>query len=311
MRKTTLFYNPVAGRNRERRIANVEAADAVLREGGVKTLIEATLGSERTAGQVQKAIAEGCDTVIACGGDGTMHDVLQGVVGTEAALGVVPLGTANSLAKDLGLPLMPSVAASVLLRAKPRRLAAGQITCQKLNGESISRYFTVAAGIGVDAEVFQRFHGEKKNRLGHAGYYLEAAKLWLTHPMNRFAVKIKMNHENEWRDEKVSQVLAVRICNFGGLLRKLAPGASLEQKDLRIVLFQTRSRVAYLAHIVRGIIGAEWRIHGIELMNAEYLRCARISENVATVLVEADGELLGALPAEISIVADAFTLLMP
>ena len=260
---------------------------------------------------MRQAIAEGCDAVIACGGDGTIHDALQGVVGTQVALGVIPLGTANSLAKDLRMPLSPAKAARTLLGAKPRRIAVGRITCQKLSGESVSRYFTVTAGIGVDAEVFQRFSAEKKYRLGHFGYYVEAAKLWLTHPLHHFAAKIKTSGGKMLSDVQVSQLLAVRIRNFGGLLRQLAPGASLERNDLRVVLFRTRSRAAYLSYAMRGAFGGSWSVSGIELIDAESVLCEPLPGEQTRTFVEADGELLGTLPAEISIVPDALSLLMP
>src|SRR6516165_2873547 len=98
MRKAILFYNPLSGRRRGRRVADVEAALSVLHKAGVEASIAPTRAASEAAEQTREAIAHGCDTVIACGGDGTIHDVLQGVVGTQAALAIVPLGTANSLA---------------------------------------------------------------------------------------------------------------------------------------------------------------------------------------------------------------------
>ena len=111
MRKAALFYNPLSGRRRARRLADVEAALAVLRQAGVEAAAEPTRGQADAGEQARQAIAGGCDTIIACGGDGTAHDVLQGMVGSDAALGIIPLGTANALAHDLRLPLSPTGAA--------------------------------------------------------------------------------------------------------------------------------------------------------------------------------------------------------
>src|ERR1700736_1413510 len=104
MRKAALFYNPLSGRRRERRLADVRAAWAVLHQAGVEAIAEPTRGQADAGEQARRAIADGCDTVFACGGDGTAHDVLQGLVGSQTALGIIPLGTANALAHDLGLP---------------------------------------------------------------------------------------------------------------------------------------------------------------------------------------------------------------
>src|SRR5439155_26122988 len=104
MRKAALLYNPLSGRRRERRVKDVEAALAVLQEAGVEANAEPTLGLATAGDQAREAIAHGGDTILACGGDGTVNDVLQGTVGTDAALGVIPLGTANALAHELLLP---------------------------------------------------------------------------------------------------------------------------------------------------------------------------------------------------------------
>ena len=219
-----------------------EAALAVLRQAGVEATAEPTRGQADAAEQARHAIAEGCDTILACGGDGTAHDVLQGMVGSDAALGIIPLGTANALAHDLRLPLSPAGAARALLTAKPRRIALGRVEYTDLEGNRGSRFFTVAAGIGADAHLFYKLNPLVKGHLGMAAYYAKATRLWLTHPMEKFAVEMTRRRFAV----EVSQLLAVRIRNFGGVLRELAPGAALDRNDLRLVLFRTRSRLAYL-----------------------------------------------------------------
>src|SRR5713101_5514549 len=308
MRKAVLLYNPLSGRRHMRRLADVEAALTVLRQGGVEATLEPTRGQADATGQARQAIAEGCDAIFACGGDGTVHDVLQGLVGSNAALGVIPLGTANALAHDLGLPLSAVAAARASLTAKPRRIAVGRVEYQGFDGNPGSRFFTVAAGIGVDAHLFYKLNPLLKGHWGMAAYYAQATRLWLTHPMEKFTVAVGQNQKTE-----VSQLLAVRIRNFGGVLRQLAPGASLERDDLRLVLFRTRSRLAYLRYIVRGLAGARWRVGGIDLVHGVKIGCQLRADAAPglRIFVEADGELLGTLPVEISIVPDAVTLLVP
>jgi YegS/Rv2252/BmrU family lipid kinase len=316
MRKTILLYNPLAGSRRQRRVADIEAAMAILRSAGVEVTAEATGGSGDDTAQTRRAIADGCDTVFACGGDGTIHDVLQGLVGSQTALGIIPLGTANALAHDLGLPLSPAAAARASLTATPRRIAVGRVTYQKLSGGSGSRYFTVTVGVGADAHLFYKLDPLVKNRIGMAAYYAKATLLWLTLKLEHLAVEILDEGGEQPRRAEVSQLLAVRIREFGGILRELAPGASLERNDLRLVLFKTRSRLAYLRYILRGLFGARWEVTGIDLLHSTSVKCCPLpaSGNSSTnsrIFVEADGELLGTLPAEISLVPDALTLLFP
>lgn len=312
MRKAILLHNPFSGRLRSRRAADMEAALNVLRSGGVEAFDEPTRAAGSAAEQVREAIANGCDTVFACGGDGTVHDVLQGLVGTEAALGVIPVGTANALAHDLNLPLNAEGAARAALSAEPRRIAVGKLGYQDWKGNQKSCYFTVAAGIGVDAHLFYKLNATAKLHFGMGAYYARATQLWLTHKMENFGVQVSDNGRP--RQAEVSQVLAVRIRYFGGMLRELAPGASLERNDLRLVLFHTRSRLNYLHYIARGLFGARWKVPGIELIHSSKIACHSVAPDPSQksrIYVEADGELLGTLPAEISVIPDSVTILWP
>ena len=317
MRKAILLYNSLSGRRRGRRLADVEAALAVLRNAGVEASAAPTRAASDATDQTRQAIAAGCDTVFACGGDGTIHDVLQGLVGTNIALAIIPLGTANSLAHDLRLPLCPAEAALAALKAKPRRIAVGRIEYQDFSGNRGMRYFTVTVGIGVDAHLFYKLDPLAKRRFGMAAYCAEATLLWLTHKMENFAVEVteEIAEKRQRRQAEVSQLLAVRIGNFGGVLRELAPGASLDRDDLRLVLFHTRSRIAYLRYVLRGLFATNWKVPGIELVHSTGAVCREVRSSVSgtkpRIFVEADGELLGTLPAEISVVRDAVILLMP
>ena len=313
MRKATLLYNPLSGRRRGRRLADVEAVLSVLRSAGVEASAAPTRAPSDATDQTKQAIAEGCDTVFACGGDGTVHDVLQGLVGTDTALGIIPLGTANSLAHDLQLPLTPTGAAQAALTGKPRRIPVGRIEYQDFNRKRATRYFTVTAGIGVDAHLFYKLDPLAKQRFGMAAYCAKAIRLWLTHKMENFVVEID---EGQNQRTEVSQLLAVRIRDFGGVLRQLAPGASLDRDDLRLVLFQTHSRLAYLRYVLRGLFGTNWKVPGIELVHSTGAICRDVASSTdsgtkSRIFVEADGELLGTLPANVSMIPDAVTLLAP
>jgi YegS/Rv2252/BmrU family lipid kinase len=317
MQKAALLYNPVSGSRRQRRAADVEAAAAVLRQAGVEVSIAPTQGRADAAEQTREAIAQECDTVFACGGDGTIHDVVQGLVGTRAALGIIPLGTANALAHDLRIPFSSSEAARVSLGCQPCRIAVGRVEFTDFKGKSSSRYFAIAAGIGVDAHLFYGLNATVKGRLGMVAYYARAWRLWLTHRMRRFSAEYCEVASQRPRDEDLTQLLAVRIRNFGGILRELAPGADLRRNSLRLVLCSTMKRSAYLKYILRGFLGRDWHVQGIELADSECVRCDFVDGETATsrsqtrIYVEADGELLGTLPAQVSVVPNALTILMP
>src|SRR3954466_11524588 len=144
MRKAALFYNPLSGRRKKHRVKDVEAAVAILRAAGIEVEVAPTKAASDAAAQVRMAIRDGFDTIIACGGDGTVHDVLQGIAGRDASLGIIPLGTANAMAPDLRLPLTREGAARALLAAVPKRIAVGRIDYRDFNEVPAFRFITVA-----------------------------------------------------------------------------------------------------------------------------------------------------------------------
>jgi YegS/Rv2252/BmrU family lipid kinase len=312
MRRVALIYNPASGQQPHRRSARIAQAIAVLQNAGIDVRTIATEATGSAAAQAQQAVKDGCDTILACGGDGTAHEVLQGLVGLPGvALGVIPMGTANALAANLGIPSAAAKAAKALLDARPLRVPVGCVFFQDARGIEQSRYFVVAAGVGVDAHFFSRLDSELKQRFGYAAYMVEALRLWATHTFPVFAATVTESATGITRTEQASQLLAVRIRNFGGVVQNLVPGAEIGNANLSIVAIKTRSRLRYL----RFMTAVWFRCHTygktIELIDAQRVECHELDGAPAQTRVEADGELLGSLPARIEVVPDALTLLVP
>jgi len=312
MRKAALLYNPDSGSSQQRQ-RDLQSAVEILKDGGVDAELYASK-SRREAGDIaRQAMASGCDTVFACGGDGTINNIAQVLANSPVALGILPMGTANALAHDLGIPMSIPAAARVALSAGTRRVALGQLTCPDLKGVSKTRYFVVAAGIGVDAHLFYKLLTSTKQRLGMGAYYAKAWQLWFTYPMTKFRVQYCTPEGDKPLEALVTELLAVRIREFGGIVRELAPGASLDRNDARLILCRTGSRLSYLAYVTRALLRMGWRVPGIDLAHSTKAVCdyANRSATAQKIYIEADGELVGSLPAEISVVPDALTLLVP
>lgn len=320
MKKVALLYNPDSGGSRGRGQGQLKSALNVLREGKVEAELVLSHSPADAQKQVRQAVQAGCDTIFACGGDGTIHSVVQVLASTHVALAILPMGTANALAHDLGLPMKVAASARAALQGVPRRVALGRIECADHDGKPAMRFFVVAAGAGVDAHLFYKLHAGTKQRMGMAAYYAKAWHLWFTHPMARFQVEFDETASGEGRQENVTELMAVRIRNFGGVLQELAPGASLDRDDMRLVFCRTASRLSYLLYVTRGLLGRQWRIPGIDLAYSSRLSCRYANRSNSDggerevqpkVYVEADGELVGTLPAEITVVPDALTLIVP
>jgi diacylglycerol kinase (ATP) len=314
MRKAALLFNPESGGSKQRQ-RDLDSALRILHDGGIDAELFPTESRADARERARQAIAEGCDTIFACGGDGTIHNVVQALAGTQAALGVLPMGTANALAHDLRIPLRIPAAAEAALHSRTRRVALGRVRCQDLKGGPQSRYFVIAAGMGVDAHLFYKLHSGMKQRLGMRAYYAKAWHMWFTYPMTRFQVTYAESGAPQNQQAVVTELLAVRIRHFGGVIRELAPGASLDREDMRLIFCRTGSRLAYLAYVTRSLLGASWKIPGIQLAHCTSAHCEyaerSLAEPAARVYVEADGELIGKLPAELTVVPDALTILAP
>jgi diacylglycerol kinase (ATP) len=316
MRKAALLYNPDSGGTRKR-IRELESALAVLREAGVEASLVPTKSRAQGGEQARWAMQSGCDTIFACGGDGTIHNIAQVVANSPVALAILPMGTANALAHDLGIPPKARAAAEAALTGTPRRISLGRVEYTDLQNNRDARYFLIAAGIGVDAHLFYKLQTAEKQRMGMTAYYAKAWNLWFTYDMRRFVADYADTARSGNRRLEVTELLAVRIRNFGGVVKELAPGAALDRPDIRLVLSRTASRLAYLAYVTRGLLGQTWAIPGIDLAHTTKVSCdypaasAKGMAKHSKIYVEADGELLGTLPSEITIVPDALTLLAP
>jgi diacylglycerol kinase (ATP) len=312
MRKTALIYNPASGMYSARRRAAIEKALEVFRRAGIEAEALETKGAGTAAALAREAVQRGCDTIVACGGDGTVHEILQELAGTETALGVIPFGTANALAADLGLIGSPEGATRKLLGASPTKISIGRIHYLGSDGNPASRYFIVAAGIGADALLMSRLDARLKRRLGYVLYLIEAVRIWATHSFPLFETTLPAASGNGAAQEiEVSQLLAVRVRSFGGVLNYLAPGASLRNGKLSLLAFKTQSRLRYMKFLLAVVAGRHTFSREIQLLEAPSVVCRAPSGSREHFFVEADGEVLGSLPVRIEVVPHSLNLLVP
>lgn len=319
MRKAFLIYNPASGRKRKKRSQDIARVEEVLRAAGVQVETCATTHSGSAIQQVQEAAARGFDTVISCGGDGTANEALNGImracaarasigqIPVDVALGLVPLGSGNLLASDLGLPSDPVEAAKKLLTYQPREFRPGVVCSQGKNGQE-KRYFLVAAGVGADAELMYRTAVEAKEFWGRNAYFLEMARMALRRRYPMF--------QCEWEDEQGNRqqseamlAMCVRAGKFPGLLSLVNLGTSLLRHDFCLLLFRTNKIRRFLSYFASVATGRNWKVESVDAIHSKWFRCAAIP-GMRAIHTQADGELLGTLPAELTIESRPVKLLM-
>lgn len=158
--KLAVVANPVGA------LQQSELLREAIAEVSVEVLWFDTTEDDAGGGQAREALASGADVVLACGGDGTVRACAEALIGTSAALAVVPAGTGNLLAGNLALPDDPAQALEVIQGGARVRIDVGRV-----EGE----VFTVMAGAGLDAVIMDETSRESKDRLGVLAYVAEAA----------------------------------------------------------------------------------------------------------------------------------------
>jgi len=238
-------------------------------------------------------VRDGADLILVLGGDGTINEVANGMIGSKAHLGVLPGGTANVLAMELHLGSNLEKAVGKLAACSPKRISVGRL-CQP---EKPSRHFLMMAGAGFDAQVVVDLKPGLKARTGKLAYWVSG-----------FAQIVKRVGQLETRIDGHTYpcgfMLASRVRNYGGDL-ELARGASLLSDEFETVMFEGSNPLRYAVYMLAVAVKQVQKMPGVRTV-----RSTRI-ELLGDAPIQIDGEYVGPSPATIEIVQDALTLLIP
>src|ERR1700731_5264040 len=163
-----LIYNPTSGRRRHRRFAEIEQAIRLLKDAGIATELAPTTGRNTAIGIARQAVQQRRGMVIACGGDGTINEIVNGLAGSQVPMALLPAGNANILAKELGIPWDIPHASRLIPGGVVRRIALG--LAEGMNGNHAEhippggRYFLCVAGAGPDGAIVNGVDEELKKR---------------------------------------------------------------------------------------------------------------------------------------------------
>lgn len=291
-RYAVIIHNPAA-----RRAPRAGQAAALLRPAAERLDVWQTTGPGSATELARQASRQGAGLVVACGGDGTINEVVNGLAHSPVHMAVLPAGTANVLARELGLPRDPLLSARQLGELEPCRVALGRLDCVA----PAPRFFLSMCGAGLDAHILDHVNLRLKARLGMGAYWLAA----FDQLGGQF---VAFQAEAAGRRYEGTFVLASRVSYYGGSLR-ITRRASLTSNRLQIAVFSGRSGPRYLRYLAAVLTSGVEGLPDVTLLEAERL------DLTATAGVEVgcqvDGELAGRLPARIEIVPDALTLLAP
>lgn len=305
MRRAVLLFNPISGRHSQHRLQIINRIADALRARGLGVEVTPTI-SPGSAGR-QAAAADTADIIFACGGDGTIHEVLQGAAfHPRAALGLLPLGTGNVLARHIGLPADPVAAALAQLGYPARTLPLGLLEYTSASGPR-QRYFLVMAGAGPDGELVRASMDRLKLSLGRAAYHVRAARLFLHARFPDFNVRVTLP-SGDVIERRTAGMMAIRGSDLGGIIGPRTLRGAIAQSHLQITILKPPVRLALLAWLASGWVPVP-RSRLVETFQAESLT-ATAGHN-GDVQVQADGEWLGHTPLSLRVVPDALRMLLP
>lgn len=292
-----LIYNPTAGGGAG--AAHVEAAREALLAHVRTVELSPTKRRDHATELARAAQDSGADLVIACGGDGTVNEVVQGLAPEcQVPLMVLPGGTANVLRMEVGLPSDPREAAALLPVLEEQEVPLGRVDSLK-GGDS--RYFLLMCGAGLDAAVAAGINRVVKRSLGEGAYWWSGMKQ-LLRPFPRLrTVSIGSRKPSSF-------VVVSKSRMYGGGL-VLTPRAHMLSESFEVAEFSGTSRWAYCSHMVGVALGAAGRWRGIEHFFTDEIRLE--SEDGSEVKVQVDGEVAGTLPVRVTMCPQTLRILLP
>ncbi|HJZ30262.1 MAG TPA: diacylglycerol kinase family protein [Hyphomicrobiaceae bacterium] len=291
-RRFFLVINAGAGMSRPRLVEDVTAA---LERGGASVARETLADFAAIRHSVREAAcSQRYDAVIAAGGDGTIRAAAAAMTGADVPLAIIPCGTANVLAQEIGLKATPEVLCQMLADGPTLPIA-----CAKANGEP----FLLMAGAGFDARVVGALNHALKSRIGKIAYAAPVLSA-LLRPVDTLTVTI------DNRAHVASWVVIANARHYAGRF-VLAPRTGIEQRGLEAVLFHARSQVVLMGQLLsllRGELDARARRCG----DVEMYKCSHVQISaVHPVPVQIDGDLFGVTPLETEAGSDVIRLIVP
>jgi diacylglycerol kinase family enzyme len=231
------------------------------------------------------------------GGDGTINETVEGMIGSTVPLAILPAGTANVLATEMKLGRDPVKAARRLHELQPRQVSVGHAT---LKG-GVERHFLLMAGIGLDAHVVYHVSATLKARTGKFAYWVAGWSL-LGRRLAQFDVDV------DGKKHRCGFALLTKVRNYGGDF-EIARSVTLLEDEFEVVLLEGKTSFEFVRYFAGMAMGRLAGMRGATVLRAH--RATVCCADDTRVYVQIDGEFGGYLPAELRVVPGAVRVLVP
>jgi len=289
-RQVLIIVNPAAGRagRWRRRLPRVVAA---LKRRGCTVVVRRTGPAVGDAERLAREAEADLDIIVAAGGDGTVNAVVNGIAGAPRAVAVLPLGTANVLAREIGLPRDPERLAELIATGKARPIWPGRVG---------DRLFVTMASSGFDAETVATVNPGLKRYLGRFAFAWAIVMCLWRYRACELRVRV------DGVEHPAAMVIATKGRFYAGS-HVIAPCARIAEPMLDLVLLQRSGRRAVVRYMTALLLGGIPRRRDIA-----FLRCRSAFLSAAEPLpVQADGEIVARLPVSLGIAEQQLRLVQP
>jgi YegS/Rv2252/BmrU family lipid kinase len=264
-----------------------------------------------------EAAKKGTILIIACGGDGTISEVANGILasGEDVELGVLPSGTGGDFRRTLGISTRARDAAQTIREGKPRLIDVGRVSFVSRDGQPLTRHFLGIASFGMSAEIIERMKKGGPDWLPGKGPHWLSGRLsfgvsMLQTAMQSTAARVIMQLDDEHeRHLTVANLCIANARYFGGGM-KIAPDAKLNDGKFDVVSIGDLGRLKVLTNAPRLYSGSHLGMDKVGHVLAKKVG-ARPASTAEEILIEIDGELPGRLPATFQIVPTALRIRCP
>ncbi len=298
--KLAIIANPISGKKKHAQYFNL--AMEVLKSHGVHPEIRVTSKRGDARQFARDAVEKGFDIVVAAGGDGTVNEVANGLVGSPVKLGIMPLGTANVFALEAEIPLDPVSATDIILQGVSEFITLGHIAYRdRAVNATRENYFLMMAGIGFDGGVLHHIKRDHITRWGKAAYFATGVKVLFQYSSVPLSIRID-------KRENVCgySVIASNGRYYGGKF-KVAPKAAITDRFLDLCIIKRKGTLGVVKaalKIVQGTHPAGDDIHYCKAITAEI-------DSADQVYVQADGDFLGTVPVYLTAKEKALSVIVP
>ncbi len=286
-----LISNPAAKRASDRKIIQ---ASNFLKTRGYK--VEVLFTEKKGSAEIlaREAIKELPSLIIAAGGDGTFNEVINGIAGSEIPMAILPLGTTNVLAKEIGIPENVEGAMEIAVGSPPKTVSIGKVSVIR-HSSLVTRHFCLMAGIGFDGDAVFGINETLKKISGKGAYIYSGIKALFRFEPDELTFNI------DGKTYSGYSAIIGNVAKYGGNF-KVTPDARLTDPTLYICLFKGKKRL----DIFRYVFGIATGSH-LRFKDVQYLKAERIQVD-GNAHIQIDGDYFGMTPAKVEVATNTLRL---